>query len=425
MLNYTDTVRELESRSIMPETAPSLEPMHQGLKKLLSPALFKPKNTIVVAGTNGKGSVCASLEALLRSAGMSVGLYTSPHLIQTTERIRINGKDISEEEFCCVYQNVSEKTNDLKLTHFEMLTLMAAWCFFADRSPVDWAIFEVGLGGLWDATNAIPHETSIITTLGYDHQNLLGNTLQEIAINKFGIISDQNTVIHSPLPPELSNLAAQVQLKTRSRWIPCTSYKTHTKSGTNPQFILETQWGSIPLALPGARAALNSSTALTAFSALGFSPENHLKALSPSGLIHWPGRMEKITLKNSPCPVYLSGDHNPDGVKSLLELLPYYSRKTLHILVGIGKDKDHNGILELLNQIPNSQLYLTETPFRGRKLEEYGSWVNQVRIAERDPQEALLRVLSYAHPEDLVLVTGSLYLVGHLRSISSTLIAPT
>ena len=184
-MNYHQAVAESEALPIMPDRAPSLEPTRRGLARLGLPA-FPDSRVVIVAGTNGKGSVCACLESLLIAAGQTVGLYTSPHLVETTERFRRNGRDISPDEFTHAYLAVCERTRGLGLTHFELLTLMAYWIFVgANGTPaVDWLILEVGLGGIWDATNAIPHRYWVITSLGYDHQNLLGSTLTEIAANK-------------------------------------------------------------------------------------------------------------------------------------------------------------------------------------------------------------------------------------------------
>ena len=421
--DYKNTVRELESRGIMPDGPPSLDKTHEGLRRILPENKINPESVIVVAGTNGKGSVCASLEALLLSTGKRIGLYTSPHLVETTERIRVNGIDVSQNLFCEAYAEIKSKTCDLKLTHFEVLTLMAAWIFFSGvkANPVDYAIFEVGLGGTWDATNAIPHQHCIITSLGYDHQNLLGKTIQEIAQNKFGIVHNGAIVTHATLPQEVIHLAQQVRSATHSYWKESISYDFEViPSRAEPQFLLHCAWGSTSLNLPGARGAQNSALALTAFERLGFSPREHLGALSQ---VRWPGRMEKITLHGARCPVFISGDHNPQGVQSLLQILPHYSRKHLHVLVGIAKDKDFHEILSILSSIPDSSLYLTETPFKGLPLANYGSWLTKAKAASQNPEEAFKRILEFASPDDMILVTGSLYLVGLFKEKASNFVS--
>ncbi len=412
-LNYSSAIEDLESRILMPPGVPSLSPMQEGIKRLGN-LKWDPKKIIIVAGTNGKGSVCASLEALLLSAGQKVGLYTSPHLEETTERIRLNGEMISKELFYEIYCEVQKRTVDLNLSHFEMLTLMAVWAFFCrNQCSLDWAIFEVGLGGTWDATNAIPHHYCVITSLGMDHENLLGHSIQEIASNKFGIIHQKTTVIHTAFPEGIQTLADQTCTQTQSRWRESISFHFQVEeTESDPLFILETEWGRTPLSLPGNRGCQNAATALTVFHELGFDPKKYLKSLSQ---VHWPGRMERVDYPQIPLPIYYSGDHNPQGIESLIELLKYYKKKHLHILVGIGKDKNLNGILEPLFALSETSIYLTETSFRELPLENYGHWLKQAMGAWKNPLEALNQMILRSKPNDRILVTGSLYLVGFLK----------
>lgn len=426
-MTYEQIIQNLEGRGIMPKTAPALEPTRKALAALglRDWPFFKdfkrdPYKVVIVAGTNGKGSVCATLEALLLSAGERVGLYTSPHLEDTTERIRIGGHDVSRELFMRAFHAVDEALKGMPLTHFEMITVMAVWLFASGKAmpPVDRILLEVGLGGLWDATNAVPHGACVITPLGLDHQNFLGPTLVDIAKNKFAVVPRETElgrpalVVHAKLPPETVALARQIQSATGSRWVEARSGRAiaETSRAGEPVYRLESPWGLAQLALAGARGADNSMTALTTFEALGFDPAAHLEALAH---VRWPGRMEKAATE--PCPVYLSGDHNEQGVRSLLELLPNYKRAHLHILAGIGADKDSESMLKLLANVPASSLYLTETPFKGRALGEYGQWKDRVKGAWPAPEEAIKNVLSRARFEDLVVVTGSLYLVGTVR----------
>jgi dihydrofolate synthase/folylpolyglutamate synthase len=414
-MSYPEVIRALEARVIMPDGPPSLVPMQQGLDRILKGMVLDPRDIIVVAGTNGKGSVSATLEALLLDAGETVGLYTSPHLEETTERVRINGSDVSPEVFSETYQNVDLLTHDMGLSHFEMLTLMAVWIFRVrkDLPRIRWLIFEVGLGGTWDATNAIPHHYNVITSLGFDHQNLLGNTLTEIAANKFGIIRDDSIVIHSEFPDEVKPLAREVQAKTQSKWVPSVPFAWSASVADQvPTFNLQTQWGTAPLSLPGRRGAQNAATALTLFHELGYDPARYLSALTH---VRWSGRMERVQKSKNTPPIYLSGDHNPQGVQSLLEILEFYPRHHLHILAGVGKDKDLEGILAPLSRIQDASLYLTETPFRGRPVDSYGEWLKQARGAWADPKVALQNIIEIAQPSDMILITGSLYLVGALK----------
>ncbi|MEQ1877566.1 MAG: hypothetical protein ABL958_13055 [Bdellovibrionia bacterium] len=420
---YKSIVEELEARGVMPKTAPALKPTRHalGVLGITRWPIFEdfknhPEKIIIVAGTNGKGSVCATLETLLTAAGERVGLYTSPHLIEMTERFRIGGRDIDEALFCDTFEAVEEDVSYMGLTHFEMLTVMAAHIFASGKFtlPVDRIILEVGMGGLWDATNAIPHGACVITKLGIDHRYFLGKTLPEIAANKFAVVPTSTEigrsalVVHTKLPKEVSALAEEIKKKTASRWIEAETGKLNASPG--PKYEISTKWGSAEIALAGERGLENTMTALTMFEQLGYDPAQFLGALKN---VRWPGRMELAA--ETPVPIYLSGDHNEQGAQSLLELLPNYPRKHLHVLAGIGSDKDFEKMLSLFESIPESSLYLTETPFKGRKIGEYGEWTKRAKGAWADPAQAFSEVLARARPGDAVLVTGSLYLVGAIR----------
>lgn len=414
--SYLEAVREIESFGIMPDRPPALEVITKALERSGVMSHIDPKKVVVVAGTNGKGSTSVTLAALLATTGMRVGLYTSPHLVTTTERISLQGKQISEEKFLEVYLILRPLILELKLSHFETLTFMAAHIFFAAAEfglpVVDTAVFEVGLGGLWDATNAIPHHWCVITPIDFDHQNILGNDLLSIAKNKFGIVGKGARVIHAPFAKELSELVSSTQVKTSSQWTECEwfPFKVY-RVGQIPSYELSTKWGAVKLSLLGKRAAENSSLALCAFEEMGFDVSKGLPALSK---IKWPGRMDELKVAGARCPLFLSGDHNPQGIESLLEILKNFEWKALHILVGIGKDKDAESMLEKLFQLPRAKIYLTETPFKGRSLTEYGKWLELAAGKNANPVVAFQEMLKAAQEGDLALVTGSLYLVGKI-----------
>lgn len=413
-LAYDDVIKELESRPVFPDRTPNLDVMRQALDRLqLS---INPTKVILVGGTNGKGSVAATLHHLLLQTGLNAGLYTSPHLVDTTERIRLNERDITREEFVKVFAKVNALTFDLRPSHFETLTLMAAWAFFSgELGAFDWVILEVGLGGTWDATNAIPHATNVLSSIGFDHMDLLGDTLPEIARNKFGIISNGGRVYHADFPEDLMRLVAETEEEKKCRFIPAAgfTYKVEaSRPGMTPKFTIKTQWGQAELALPGRRGAENTALALTVFEGLGYSTRHYIDQLR---FVNWPGRMERVADPKCPCAVYLSGDHNADGMRSLMELLPSYGRDHLYVLVGVGQAKDMDGILRPLFDLPNTTIALTQTPFRGRPLGDYGSWLDRAQFAHPDPLEAYGALRALAKKRDLLLVTGSLYLVGEIR----------
>jgi dihydrofolate synthase/folylpolyglutamate synthase len=410
--DFNTIIAALESKGMFPLGPPRIDHITAALHATGLMAQINPDRVILVAGTNGKGSTSAMLDALLQSAGQKTGLYTSPHLIKTTERFRIAGIDISEALFCQLYHDLYDAIEDFKLSHFEALTLIAAKAFV--DAQCDWMIFEVGLGGTWDATNAIPHHYGIITPLDFDHMALLGHTLTEIAGNKFGIVTHNSKIAYAPLPDEVIPLQQQVMQKTNSTWTPRHdfSFSVRNDKTAEPQFFITYNQQTAQLALPGQRGAENAALALTAFAMLGFDPLQHLSALQK---VQWGGRMERLTPGNWPCPIYLSGDHNRQGIDSLLEVLTHYSWDHLHLLVGIGENKDIDSMLGSLSQLPRSSLYLTETTYRSQAITAYGSWLDKAAAAGKDFADILDYIEKQAKPGDLVLVTGSLYLVGSVR----------
>lgn len=415
---FNKVVEFLESLSIMPKEMPGIDKLKSALEETNWYSRIDPKKVIVIAGTNGKGSTCAILESLLVSAGKKVGFYSSPHLIDTTERIRCFKSSISKDDFIKLFFENQKKIEKYQLTHFEALTLMAADYFFSDfwNHQLDYAIFEVGLGGLFDATNAIPHATSVVTALGLDHTNILGSDLLSIAKNKFGIIQKNNLVIHHALSAELISLKNEIMKKTNSQWIAATEFSVEIKAG--PKYFLITKWGKAALNLLGYRAAENAATALTVFHALGYQPKKHLTALRE---VEWLGRMQKVKWPGMKASLYLSGDHNLQGIKSLIQLLADFSYENLFILVGIGKDKDADVMLSELVNLKNSKLYITETPFKGLRISEYPQYFLDLAEGKNESIFVLFKEIEQkAGPNDMVLVTGSLYLVGDILKFLET-----
>ncbi len=404
-MNYRQVIQDLEKRVIMPERPPSLVPMREAVEKLKFS--YDPKRVVVVAGTNGKGTVSATLAKLIEQSGARVGLYTSPHLVDTRERIQINNEPISEEKFCQSYLKIRSLTGQ-HLSHFEMLTLMALDLFIEQNC--DWMIFEVGLGGVWDATNAVEHNTSIICQLGFDHQDILGDSLWGIAKNKLGIIRDNpsHQVIYQKMPAEIHKLFEGWRSDCQAKFVEAANYPFSVEETEfEPRYFLNTPFGRQRLNLHGARAAQNSSIALTAFANLGFDPAKHLSALAN---VNWPGRLNSKEIAGR--RVFLSGDHNPQGVDSLKEILKHFHYENLWCLVGIGKAKDADRMLEKFLDLRSVNLILTETPFRGLTISQYGDWLNRCEYYDKDYHQALTWIFERSGPRDLILVSGSLYLVG-------------
>jgi dihydrofolate synthase/folylpolyglutamate synthase len=405
----------LESLQIMPKTMPGLQKILRALEHTTWFKEVNPNKVIVVAGTNGKGTTCAALEALLNSAGQKTGFYSSPHLVSTTERIRVNSKQITEEDFVKLFQQCEGLIRKFELSHFEALTLMAGHYFFSEEwgLNLDFVILEVGLGGTFDATNAFPHKYSVITKLGLDHVQILGNSLAEVAKNKFGIVTKKGIVIHHQLAPELIPIKNEIQKQTNSNWIESDKAQLQVKSSTEgPRYFLEYMGLNFEINLAGERAAENIMNAITLFHAMGFVLEGHEKVLNR---ICWQGRMQKLDLHGWNCPVYLSGDHNLQGVESLIRILKDFSWNRLFLIAGIGADKDAELMFKKLLELKNLKLYLTETPFKGRKIQDYPpEALSMATASSENPFEMMEVVKAEAKPGDLCVVTGSLYLVGEI-----------
>ncbi len=411
----------------MPDRLPSVVPTRKVLDQLrIQEAAFfsefckDPRKIIIVAGTNGKGSVSATLEALFRAAGENVGLYTSPHLETINERIRFNGVNISDSAFVQAYQDVSRRADVAQLTHFELLTVMAVDYFlFSDEcAKLDRIILEVGLGGASDATNAVPHGMCIFTTIGLDHTQILGDTREQIATQKLGVLDGVPgdvvpVIIHGPLDAEIAPAFQRRRTQHAiGTWTQTPAYSSMTQA--DPPFTTQIQsaWGTAELKLVGDRAAWNTNTALTAFEASGYDPGLYLEALKD---VSWFGRFEAMRAVGFRHAVWLSGDHNPEGIASLIEIVGR-SSKPIAFVVGIGHEKDLTGILDPLLQLPAAKVFLTETPFRGRTISDYGSYLDRCEKYSANWKQLLEELDSSWPQEGTIVVTGSLYLVGAVRS---------
>lgn len=399
---YREAVTWLETRNPMPLLRPGIEKTRAALREAGLLERVEPQKVIHVAGTNGKGTTAKTLEQLLLSAGQSVGLYTSPHLVETTERLRINGQDLSQDEFAQLTNRYHDLIEKHDLSHFEALTLFAADLFFKSHQPT-WAIFEIGLGGTWDATNVIPHHTSVITPLGMDHMHILGNTLEEIASNKFGIIQKGNLVFRAGFDESIEPLFSQVMGHQGAHDHRVEPARFEIEKGSPlPRYILKTPWGDTALSLPGSRAANNMLLALNVFAGLGFDPKQHLATLSK---ILWPARM--TPLKGlAPCPVYLSGDHNVQGIKSVIEILKDCDYENLYVILGVSKNRILKDFITPLEELRQCEVILTKPQFQGVEPE------TSTHPFFASPLAALEWTKSKAQPRDLIVITGSLYLCG-------------
>jgi len=205
-MNLSEALQEINSIPMIPKWTPTLDKMSQAIK-LTYPEIAKYQDQIfLVAGTNGKGTTSKILSQLFYKSGENVGLYTSPHRIRINERIQINNQEISDEDFLKSYLKIRPICKELSLSHFEILTLLCLDYFYPHLDNGMKVILEVGMGGRWDATNAIPHKYSILCPIGMDHQKFLGDRLEDIAANKFDIIQQDNIVFSHDYPDTIRNI---------------------------------------------------------------------------------------------------------------------------------------------------------------------------------------------------------------------------
>lgn len=436
-MNYEESVRSLMSLGKELAAPQQARVQKFGVENIsiLSAALGNPHQRIPcvhIAGTNGKGSTAAMLESILRAAGLRTGLYTSPHLERINERIRIDGNDIPDSDFAAAWTRVRTSIESLiasgKLTahptYFECLTAMA-FHVFAEQS-VDFAVYEVGLGGRLDATNIVNPEVAIITPVDFDHENFLGHSIEEIAGEKAGIIKSGAWVVSSSERPEARAVIARRCTELGARLVEIdrawhlegfqATDGCYRATAVSPE---STRKVALEPALPGRfqiRNALTAATAANLLAERGF-PVNDETIMRGVATARWPGRLERLSVQPS---VYLDGTHNPAGARELLKFWDEnFKGRRILLVYGAMRDKAVDEIAGLL--FPRADRVILTEPLQPRAisaqlLEEMTGHLATQAVVVRNPGEALECVLEMARPDDAIFATGSLYLVGDLRT---------
>ena len=435
-MNYEESVKRL--LSLGKELAAPQEAHVQKFDleniRVLSEHLGAPHRAIPsthIAGTNGKGSTAAMLESILRAAGLSTGLFTSPHLERINERIQFDGVPISDEDFAAEFTRVQSAIETLLAsgqlaahpTYFECVTAMAYGAFA--RHPVDFAVYEVGMGGRLDSTNILQPEVAVITQVDLDHENFLGHSIAEISSEKAGIIKPGGWVVSSAERPEARAVIARRATELDARLVEIdTEWRVETVSTPAGCHRVTAASGhsstalALDVPLPGrfqARNAIAAATAARLLAARGF-PINDDAIIRGIQNVKWPGRLERLA--EAPA-IFLDGAHNPSAARELAAFWEtHLAGKRLWLVYGAMRDKAVDEIAGLL--FPRAhEVFLTQ-PNQSRAisaplLAEMTSHLAQRFRIVNDPVEAFDLALSLAAPEDAVFVTGSLYLVGELR----------
>jgi len=382
------------------------------IKSLCKIAKINPEKfrTIHVAGSNGKGSTCQFISTILVQAGYKTGFYSSPHLIEPTERIKINGKDISKKEFSKLAGKVKKiiDTNKIKANYFEAITLMAFIYF--EKQKIDYLVAEVGMGGRLDATNVLKGIVCAITSISLEHTQYLGNTIEKIAFEKSGIIKKESIVVVGKNNAGLKTIL-QTAKKNNCR-VFAVEWKKIKSNLNGNEFNLEkpVQLNGLKTKLIGAYQIENAAIATACAIALREKGAKiPIKAIR-TGLkkTFWPGRIQ-IVMKNP--RVVVDASHNPDGWKKLFEVIKMFKFKKLIMVFGVLNDKD---IKSSISKIKKADVLIltkpdsdrAKDPFELRKEIGFG-------LVEPNPKKAILSALQKTDKKSLLLITGSIYLIGY------------
>lgn len=397
------------------------------IKKILE-SIGNPQDrfaSVHIAGTNGKGSIASGLAAIMQAAGYRVGLYTSPHLVRFNERIKINNREISDQEVFEAYKAVKNaEYGDREPTFFEYTTAMAFHYF--SRCKVEWAIIETGMGGRMDATNILNPAVSVISNLSLEHQMYLGNTLTAIAAEKGGIIKHATPVVTGVRQKQaLTVLQNIADSKSASLYRLGGDFRVRRKKGKRfSYFGIDHVWRDLRMGLQGDHQIENAAVVLAVCELL-MKERDHFPAMDipqksiQEGLENnrWPGRLEQILA--APL-VILDGAHNLSAVRNLSKYMAdNLSHRRITLVAGILDDKSYEPMLQKL--LPNcSRVILTRSRI-DRSLEPERlypiarRYVSDVTIIH-DVGKAVQHAIQTASPDEAVCIAGSLYVVGEARA---------
>jgi len=357
-----------------------------------------------VAGTNGKGSTCAMIEAALRAAGVRTGLFTSPHLIEPTERVQVDGQPVTPAQFCRAFDTVRRAAESLDvndpLTYFETVTAMGFWLF--RESGVETDVVEVGLGGRLDATNVVAPALTVITPIDFDHEVFLGNTIEAIAGEKAGILKPGVPAVFARQRPEAAAViearAAQLGIRVK-----------RAENFDIDDLVIDargSRFRGVHCPLAGEHQVDNAVTAILALEELGAPPQGIAET-------RWPGRLEYV----APNPdILLDGAHNPAGARALARYLERFApHRRRWMIYGAMRDKSVEEITGILFPLADELILTAPVSSRALRPEALAEIAGRGQIAPAI-KDALDVVRGRADAEDLVIITGSLFLVGEARS---------
>ena len=394
-----------------------------GLERIgvLLEALGNPQQAcriVHVAGTNGKGSTCAMIESGLRAAGYRTGLFTSPHLVEPTERIQFAGRPVGADEFASAFAQVHacaetllrEERIDLHPTYFECVTAMAL-LLFRERG-VEFAVLEVGLGGRLDATNAVTPELCVVTPVDFDHEAYLGKSLESIAGEKAGILKPGVRAVFAGQRAEAEQVlearaAALGVAVTHGSEVALSDVRLNARGS---DFI----WGGLPVSCPlaGEHQIENARTAIAALAQLGVAPEAIRRGIAQTT---WPGRLERVAVNPE---IILDGAHNPASARALAAYLDrFYEPRRVWLIYGAMRDKAVEEMAAIL--FPRAAHVIVTAPAQARALrpESIRGLADHDSVQVAASLQEALALAAGAAKDDAIFVTGSLFLVGEARAL--------
>ncbi|MGA7547277.1 MAG: folylpolyglutamate synthase/dihydrofolate synthase family protein [Candidatus Sulfotelmatobacter sp.] len=431
----------------------ALTPSHKfdlGHMRVLLQGMDHPERrfpSVLVAGTNGKGSTAATLASILRASGLKAGLYTSPHLVRINERIRINGKEISDDDFAELHSKIDRVAETLvekaelpwHPSFFEMMTAIAFEYFAWEQ--VDLAVLEVGMGGRLDATNVVEPQVSVITDISLDHQKFLGNTVGEIAREKVGVIRPGGAVVTLPQQPEANDVIGNRIMELGARGVNAVPFVPPISPGSSQCLVSRTEvdkpgfvyryplqvMGEQILAetpLVGRHQLRNVALAIAAAEELSRQGFSGITAKSiESGIreTRWPGRFQVIAARAGWPEMVIDVAHNPAGAWALRSALSErYEDRPLIFVFGAMRDKAISEMAEIL--FPLADRVIATRPENPRaaspeEIQQAGARIGAEIDAVENVEDAVERARLLANAETVVVITGSIYLVGEVMRI--------
>lgn len=426
-MNYTQAMQYIENAYKLGSNYGTVR-----TKKILE-LIGNPQDKIKcihIAGTNGKGSITSMTTKILSTAGYKVGMYTSPFIEEFEERIQINGENIKKDELARLVTIVAQAVDKVKNmgyedpTEFEIITCTMFLYFYEQK--VDFAVVEVGLGGTQDSTNVMTPLVSVLASISYDHMQILGDTIEKIAGEKAGIIKENVPVVSYMQVPEAMKVIENVCKEKNSKLI--VANKDSIKDLENEfnslkqNFIITTKNDEykISLNLLGVHQKLNCSVVINVIESLiaqgiKIEKEHILKGLNE---VKWMARLE--IMQQNPM-VVLDGAHNIDGITNLTNSIKqYFKYNKLVLILGILADKQVDDMIDMIVPLASKIIAVSPHSDRAKGADELAEIIKKKNpncIAIQDYKEAYETALSYCDKEDMLMIAGSLYLIGDMRKV--------